>query len=440
MLIICSFLVTSSFADGVSIYKKWSLKIDIDSHIFQPFFANNKVYIPTISSQIYCINYLTGEKLWEVDSCCAIKKVILGKVFILRYSPAPFIICVDENSGNILWKQSIFDFNALFLDDSIYAVVQDLDDKYMICKYDLNGVLLSKYKNKNVVSYKIEKLDGDFLYVEQLTTDYYYENVNLDKNTLEFKDLANRFPEVRNLLGSVFLDNYCIVITRQSKTDYYLSLYDKKVESKLWSLKIGKERLLSFHKIINNYLYIDTINDELHRKLYCLEIKSGKIVWMFGRKSLFDSFISNNCLNIIDSNRHNSVLFLYKLDLRTGSTIKATAFSNNDVQYNNNIINGKLYIFNKQKDKICLEIIDIETHNILNAVELSFKSQLIKAFTNHLLIRDFFRREYILINLDTNQLIPFETYYNYLFSIENQFFFYNYKDKLLECHVTTGDL
>lgn len=434
-------LVTSSFANGLSIYKKWSSNIDVKTHIDQLlFFANNKIYIPTNSSKTLCISSLTGAKLWEIDSHCSVLKVVAGKTFFLNYSPSPHIICVDENNGNVLWKQRIFDSKLLFTDDSIYAVQQDLDDKYMICKYDLNGALLSKYKNKNVAGYKIEKLDDSFLCVEQLTADYYYENVNLDKDTLEFKGFANHLPEIRNLLDSAFINKYCIVITKESKTNYHLSLYDKKVESKLWSIKIGKERLYYFYEIVNNYLYIVTTDDEFQNRLYCLDIKTSKIVWMFDKGFLFDCLLLNNCINIIESGYRNSVLFLYKLDLRTGATLKVTAFNNNLVNYRNNVIDGKLYTYNKQKDITCYEIIDINTHKILDAVEITFKSQFVKAFTNHLLFRDDFKREYFLINLDTNQLIPFENCSNFIYTIENQFFFYNYKDKLLECHVTTGDL
>ncbi len=174
--------------------------------------------------------------------------------------------------------------------------------------------------------------------------------------------------------------------------------------------------------------------------MYCIDIKNGKIVWKFNKNFLFECLLLNNCVNIIESGYYNSLLFLYKLDLRTGSALKVTAFNNNLVYYKNNVIDGKLYTYTKQKDNICYEIIDVDTHEVSNAVEITSKSQLIKVFTNHLLIRDDFKKEHILVNLETNQITPFENCSNFIFSIENQFFFYNYKDKLLECHVTTGDL
>lgn len=440
VLCILGILHGSFSANGLSILKKWSFKINVNPHISQHFFANNKVYISSDDSIISCIDIITGDKLWEIDSCCSVLKVVAGKAYFLDFSPFPLILCVDENNGNILWKQRISDSKLLFADNSIYVVLQDLDDKYIICRYDLDGTLQAKYKNKNVAGCKIEKLDDNFLCIEQLTTDYYYENVYLDKNTLEFKGLANHLPEVTNLLDSAFIDKYCIVITRQSKTNYFLSLYDKKVETKFWSINIENGRLFSFNKIAGSYLYILIIDNDLHNKLYCIDIKSGRMVWTYSKKSLFDCLISNNHFNIIESDFFNSGLFLHKLDLKTGAILKESAFGNKLIKFGNDILDSKLYTYYKQNDKFCYEIIDVDTHEILSSVEIPFKSQLVDAFSNNLLIRDDFKREHILVNLETNQITPFENCSNYLFSTENQFLFYNYKDKSLECHVTTGDL
>lgn len=440
VLCILSILHGSFSAKGLSINKKWTSHIDNRYSVVQTYFANNKVYIATDYSKISCFDFLTGNKLWDINNCCSILKVVSGKTYFLDYSSTPFILCVDEINGNVLWKQRIFDSKLLFSDDSIYVVQQDLDDKYMICRYDLYGLLLSKYKNNDVIGYTINHLDGDFVAVRQITSNYIYQDIHLDKNTLEFKGINHHILEVRNLLDSVFIDNYCILTTNQSKDANYLSLYDKKVKTKYWSIKLGKERFYHFHEIINHYLYILTTDSEYHNRLYCLDIKSGKIVWKFTMDSLFNCHIFNNCISIIDSDRNNSPLSLYTLDVKTGAILKTTAFTNNEMLHWNGVVNGKIYTSYKQNDKYRYEIIDIVIHNILEAFETDFNSRILVGYTNHILIGDNFTRKYYLINLDTNQLTAFENCSNYLFSIENQFLFYNEKDKLLECHVTTGDL
>lgn len=440
--VVILFLISAMFSNvsGITISKKWSINLQGYKHHYAEFFANSKFYLKYNYNKLWCIDILTGTKLWEIDSG-DILDIFSNKVFVSNGNFPATLSCYEENTGKLLWKVVTYEYSFVLSSDSVYTKEPNKNKQMVIRRYDFNGRLSSTYFNPKAKNYLICKLDGNKLIVNQMLDDYKLKNIYLDRYSLKYLGIADYLHELNGLLHYESFSNYCVTVCKKSNNAREYSLYDKTIQIKYWSFIIQNEEYTDYCVFREKSIFFKTYNLNLDiEKLYCVNINTGKILWSYSQKyyPYNNIFIFKNHITITERDSDYKFLNIYTIDKSNGKIIYRIYFNKQYDIYTSVIINEYLYIKNYQNGKIILEIRNMGDNKIINTIETSNYSCIKKVFANNLLIVE--DETFYLFNISNGQRIYFENCNDLLSNFDNQFIFFNDRDKTIECHVTTGDL
>jgi outer membrane protein assembly factor BamB len=226
----------------------WEVENNLTSS--SPIVVENKVYYQTNQGQIYCVNYLTGETIWNANlKCLGINSIAYDNGKIISANQDGAVFGLEYTSGIILWKKS--------LNDKIFAnpVINE------------NYIYISTY---NGYIYKLNIETGNIVQLKEFYFPLYHgvtvdnDNVYVPISNGDLKTIdKNNFIEKWSNNGSgpiassvVASPNYVYFPTLGK----YLYILDKKTGEKLQKIKL-KGRARSLPLIKNSKLVIACEDD-----------------------------------------------------------------------------------------------------------------------------------------------------------------------------------
>jgi|GEM_PF-5165141 len=270
--------------------KLWQQEVAGSTSAYSSILSDGKVYVGLKEGMVSCFDVDTGKKIWEQnvdDACCDAKNAPIILDNKLFFNSKNFFLCFDSKTGEKKWEQKVFGdccFNHrshALSNGKVYLISNNFDEfKGIILCLDFNTgkKLWGKQFDDTPLDLPIV-FDGR-MYVT--SGSYGLLSLNADNGSNLWDHETSTFPDY------MMLQNDRIYV--YSNFDKEIQCFNASIGIKLWGYMKNDSYDSTFssseyyqYKPLNlsgdgNKVYV-VISKDLTDEILCLDAQNGKLLW-----------------------------------------------------------------------------------------------------------------------------------------------------------------
>jgi outer membrane protein assembly factor BamB len=301
----------------------WTFTAD-DPLLSSPIVANGKVFIGSNSGRMYCLNAITGEKIWDYKTGSSTGSAAISNGNIYFGSYDDYVHCLNADLGTKIWEFETGDnilSSPVVFNNRVY--IGSFDGR-LYCLDASNGEKIWEYLTGDIV------VSSPAIYANNVcfgSADGVVYCLNAENGSVTWTYTTSSYIESSPAVnaGKIYIGS----------TDNNLYCLNADTGEKIWNKNLG-DYVKSSPAFFDERIFVGSGDD----RVYCLNETTGEIIWNYPTGDfVFSSPAVNNDYVYVGSDDDN----LYCLDNSNGLLIWSYT-AGHDVWSSPALVENKLYV------------------------------------------------------------------------------------------------